>query len=300
MIIANIVGGLGNQMFQYACARALALEVGVPLKVTLDMFPAYASYHNGYELDRVFNLELEQATSKELANIIGRFRTPIKIRKALMSKKLAYFRGKYFILDENSDFSDGNGVLKKVHTAKSVYLQGYWQSERYFAKYDDILRKDFTFKTNKNDIIRPLVEDISESNAVSLHIRRGDYVNNIKTFATHGICPMEYYSEAIAFLQKQVPNMRLFVFSDDAEWVKENLMVNYPSMVLINGNYGENSYIDMQLMSLCTHNIIANSSFSWWGAWLNPNPNKIVIAPKKWFANGKNSENLFPSSWMQL
>jgi hypothetical protein len=145
-----------------------------------------------------------------------------------------------------------------------------------------------------------IAEQISRVNSVSLHVRRGDYVANLKVAAIHGLCSKEYYASAIKFISKKVERPHFFVFSDDINWVENNFKINYPC-TYINQNFSNESYNDLRLMSLCQHNIIANSSFSWWGAWLNCNSEKIVIAPKKWFANSdKRCDDLIPEKWVRL
>jgi hypothetical protein len=144
-----------------------------------------------------------------------------------------------------------------------------------------------------------LVEQISKVNAVSLHVRRGDYVQNAKTNANHGVCSLDYYRAAIQNILERVEAPSFFIFSDDIPWVKEHLVLDIPCRY-VDHNQGVESYNDMRLMSLCRHHIIANSSFSWWGAWLNPDPQKIVIAPQKWFANDNIVDDLFPPEWVTM
>ena len=142
-------------------------------------------------------------------------------------------------------------------------------------------------------------EQIAKCNSVSLHIRRGDYVSNLEANKTHGFIGIEYYNKAISFIHEQILQPHFFVFSDDIAWARENLglIIN---VVFINHNQGRSSFEDMRLMSLCKYNIIANSSFSWWGAWLNTAPDKIVITPKQWFANGQDTSDLMPENWLKM
>ena len=181
-----------------------------------------------------------------------------------------------------------------------LYLQGYWQSERYFEQHADALRKVFAFRnapTGPNaDLARQIRQDVS----VSLHVRRADYADCTRTRAFHGLCDPDYYLGAIEFIRRQVPRFRLFAFSDDPQWVASTLQPHHPDMVVVDHNRGDQSHNDMLLMSMCQHHIIANSSFSWWGAWLNPDPNKIVIAPRQWFAEAPDTADLIPKSWIRL
>ena len=178
---------------------------------------------------------------------------------------------------------------------------GYWQGERYFNDYEKEIRNDFRFIKLLDKKNRDILNIINKTNSVSIHIRRGDYVFDKKTKEFHGLLPVEYYKKAIKIINKKIKNSKYFVFSDDPEWVKNNLKID--SAIYIYWNKGRKNYIDMQLMSNCKHNIIANSSFSWWGAWLNCNPNKIVVAPQKWFNNAKaqkESTDLIPKTWKKI
>jgi len=182
---------------------------------------------------------------------------------------------------------------------RDCYLAGYWQSEKYFQDAEPIIREDFTFKIPMASRNEQIAEKIAQANAISLHVRRGDYVNNPHTKATHGICSPDYYRDAIGYMAKQIENPHFFIFSDDMPWVRSQMKLDFPCYY-IEHNSGAESYNDMRLMSMCQHHIIANSSFSWWGAWLNPYPNKIVIAPRKWFANNSDTDDLIPPGWIRL
>jgi Glycosyl transferase family 11 len=295
IIIANIVGGLGNQMFQYANARALAVEFGMPLKVTQDMFGVYTS-HYGPELERVFSLTLDITPSSELKKMIGVLRVSPIVRRLLASNMFSLLRDKHFIVEPHYHYWDG--LRDQARTGG--YLQGYWQSERYFSNHLATIRSDFIFRQPATGYAAELASVILSTASVSVHVRRGDYVNNAKALSFHGICSPEYYFNAIEILLKRVPRARFFAFSDDPKWVSDVLLPRYPDLTLVDQNKGENSYNDMRLMSLCQHHIIANSSFSWWGAWLNANPDKIVIAPARWFANGGSVADLIPEKWELL
>ena len=183
-----------------------------------------------------------------------------------------------------------------------AYLQGFWQTEKYFIEFEDQIRKDFAFKSPLNEKNSQLVKQISETNSVSIHLRRGNYVSDPSTSVVHGTCDLEYYRNAAKLVAEKIGDPVFYIFSDDPEWVKENLIVDFPS-VYVNHNSGKEGYNDMRLMSHCKHNIIANSTFSWWGAWLNENREKIVVAPKKWFAKEtfqQNVQDLYPDGWIKL
>lgn len=188
---------------------------------------------------------------------------------------------------------------------KPVYIKGYFQSYKYFEGYEDLIRNIFKFpkdKIGKENI--ELLNDIKKSNSISIHIRRGDYVNNNKTNKVHGTCDLEYYNNAIKNItDNNNEGFKLFFFSDDIDWVKEKFKKTNYKKTFISNNINDKSWIDMFLMSSCNHNIIANSSFSFWGAWLNSKLDKKVIAPKKWFVDDKlesQSKNLIPPQWIRI
>lgn len=295
MIIANIVGGLGNQMFQYACARALATELGFPLKVTIDMFGQYASRRT-LELERVFSLKIQVAGPEEMRRMVGLLRAPPAVRRILAGRGFAFLRGRRFIAEPHFHFLGGLPALARA----GAYLQGYWQSERYFLRHAPAIRSDFTFARPITGLNSELARAIHGGAGVSVHVRRGDYVSNPKIRSFHGVCSREYYFRAMERMRKVVPKARFFVFSDGPEWVKEILAPRYPDLTVVEHNRGEDSFGDMRMMSLCRHHIIANSSFSWWGAWLNPNPDKIVIAPNRWFADGRDDRDIVPATWERI
>lgn len=282
MKIVCIQGGLGNQMFQYAFYRALQVKYHV-----------YVTYrrlvdHNGYELNKVFGIKMH-----ELPFI---FRVAMFSRKYSIPKlrKLAYSIHLFDYCQEPF------GVYSpEVFTTKQLITlyDGYWQSEKYFQAIASEIRLAFQFPK--------LTEEKNLSlNTVSLHVRRGDYLTAQKTWATEK--PMiNYYNRAIKYISSKVVDPVFLVFSDDIPWCKSNLTAHFlPSHkhIFIDWNSTSLSYRDMQLMSLCKHNIISNSTFSWWGAWLNSNPNKIVISPENWYPGKQASEyaDLIPTTWIKL
>jgi hypothetical protein len=178
-----------------------------------------------------------------------------------------------------------------------VFLSGYWQTEKYFSSIRNLLLQEFSFKSAPDDENKKVIDLILAENSVSVHIRRGDYISNPTTHRYHNCCDESYYQRAMAEVCKQVSQPHFFVISDEPEWAQENFKAP-GEMSIIDLNHGERSYEDMRLMSLCKHNVIANSSFSWWGAWLNQNPEKIVIAPKHWFNFKKfKIRDLIPEQW---
>lgn len=292
MVIINLVGGLGNQMFQYAAGRALSLKRSDSLRLDISDFSNY-KLHQGFELERIFNCTAEIATEADIRIILG-WQYLSTIRRVVYLPAMAAFRRKGIIVEPYFRYWQG---IKDV--PRDCYLVGYWQSEKYFENVASVIRDEFTFKLPLTNLNAEIAEQVNKLNAVSLHVRRGDYANNPDTTTTHGLCSLEYYQAAIKYIAGRVEQPRFFIFSDDIAWVKENLKMDFPCQYVAH-NKGAESYNDMRLMSLCKHHIIANSSFSWWGAWLNPNADKIVVAPKRWFVNETNTEYLIPQDWVIL
>lgn len=292
LVISRLVGGLGNQMFQYAAGRALATNLGCKLLVDISDLIADRQ-HQGFELLKIFNCTVEVTDGAHVRSVLG-WQSSKRVQNILRHPLLAPLRTRHLILEPHFDYWP---EFRKL--TDPAYLMGYWQSEHYFDNVADIIRKEFTFR-------RPLTGDnfeldkrISETNSVSLHVRRGDYVSNPSAFATHGVCSIEYYETAIKYVSERIPSPNFFVFSDDMEWVRAHLEIRHPCCYVENNN-GADSYIDMQLMSRCKHNILANSTFSWWGAWLNANADKLVTAPRRWFVNDADTPDLLPSAWVVL
>ncbi|MFA5104881.1 MAG: alpha-1,2-fucosyltransferase [Candidatus Margulisiibacteriota bacterium] len=289
MIIIKLMGGIGNQMFQYACGRALAFEYDMPLLLdTFELeiqknFKIHAS--RVYELG-IFTISARKAQLNEVSKYYNRNILSIVLNKVGLSNR---------IKEKNEGFFPVR--LCRLGTS---YLEGYWQSEKYFLPIEQIIRQEFAFKYPLDSINQQIAEQIGTCISVGLHVRRGDYVNNPHTHQVHGICSKEYYLHAMELMNKSLKNPVFFIFSDDIVWAKENLNCGNNAR-FIDHNRDRESYRDMQLMSLCKHHVIANSSFSWWGAWLSRNPEKIVIAPKKWFNTDKlNTKDIIPEKWLKI
>jgi hypothetical protein len=293
MIIVRLMGGLGNQMFQYAIGKRLALLRNVPLKADISFLLMEGLSHTKrtYELG-IFGLDMSIATDDEL----WKFKS---IQDSRIKSRMQKFSGllfPYFTINEQYHEYDSS-ILQ---SPQNSLLVGFWQTEKYFLPIQKIIREDFYFKNALDGVNLELSEQIKNTQSVSLHIRRGDYISNEETRQFHGSCSLEYYKNALQLMKSKFPEMQLFIFSDDIDWARENLNAEIP-VIFVENNSGDNGYIDMQLMSLCKHNIIANSSFSWWGAWLNNNPEKVVIAPEKWFNEAKvNTKDVIPEGWYKL
>lgn len=291
MIILHLSGGLGNQMFQYAYGRANAIKLGAVLK--LEVTDPTLIIHNGFELERIFNIKASEAAQTDIQAVLGIFRHR-PIRKLIKATGLSKVFKSPCIEEPHFHFSP-----EMLAISDNSYISGYWQSEKYFLEIESEIRSDFVFKLPMSQQNADVAETISRTNSVSLHVRRNDFANNSRINATHGLCSLEYYKAAIGYIAKRVEFPHFFVFSDDAAWVKKNLKIDFPCE-FVDQNQGKESYNDMRLMSLCQHHIIANSSFSWWGAWLNPCVEKIVVVPKQWFIKKTNTQDLIPHSWIRL
>lgn len=288
----RLFGGLGNQMFQYAAGLALAQRHKTDLLFDLEWFEAFR-LHQGLELPRVFGLELPAATTDDKRRVLG-WVANSRLRQVISRKSLRWLCPSSLAIEPYFHF-----WLGFQHLPSNVYLSGYWQSYRYFSTSSNLIRHVFRFVSPLDTHSANLAREMEETTSVSLHIRRGDYVRNPRVSQVHGVDLMQYYKKAIELISRQVPNPHYFVFSDEPEWVRDNLEIAAPWTLVVH-NRGADSYRDMQLMSLCRHHIIANSSFSWWGAWLNPKPDKIVVAPMQWFVNNRPTDDLIPESWIRL
>lgn len=292
MIISHIIGGIGNQMFQYAAGRALSHALGVGMRLDISDFSRYR-IHQGFEVGRVFQAPVALADAGDVRAMLG-WRAPQLVRRALRRPEMKWLRGGCFVAEPYFGYWP---ALKEIRC--DAYLMGNWQSEEYFLECEDLVRQDFRFREPVTGQNAELLAQIRSVNAVSLHIRRGDYVSNGKTNAVHGVCSPDYYRRAVAHMVKHVDAPLFFIFSDDMDWVRSNFALEFDHRFVFH-NTGAESYNDMRLMSACRHHVIANSSFSWWGAWLNANRDKMVVAPERWFANGMDARALFCSGWVLL
>lgn len=292
MIIAKLMGGLGNQMFQYAAGRCLALRHGVPLKLDLSFLEGNQSGNTPrrFALDN-YAISAAKASPLETALMSGRGGSRLGTATVSVLQKLfgnILYRERFFQFDPE--------VLR---LSGRVYLEGYWQSEQYFTEYAEVIRREFMVTEPLLGRNRELADEICSVNAVSVHVRRGDYVRDAKTNAVHGVCTIDYYEKALEIMAQCTSDTVFFVFSDEPEWGVQHLKMDGPLRYI--GHNGDTPHEDLRLMSLCRHHIIANSSFSWWGAWLSANPDKIVIAPKRWFNDPAiNTDDLTPAGWQRI
>lgn len=291
MVVVKLMGGLGNQMFQYACGRRLAHARSTSLR--LDVSELGAPNGRPYALCHL-NICADIASDAD----IRRFKsTPRLMRWVLRRSGIGSLpclehnvvRERFFHFDE--------AILS---LPGEVYLEGYWQSERYFHDIEALIRREFTPRRAPAAENADMADAIASTDAVSVHVRRGDYVSNPACNAFHGLCTLDYYRRAAQLIVDIIAKPTFFVFSDDPEWAMSNVRLGRDTRYVTN-NVGRNDFEDLRLMALCKHHIIANSSFSLWGAWLSGNPDKRVIAPTKWFnVREHDTKDMIPTSWIRL
>jgi hypothetical protein len=271
MIIVKLKGGLGNQLFQYAFGTFLCKQRNESLKLDISSLGSSKDTKREFKLDK-FNIKTNIASQKE----INKYK-PSDFSDFLHKKILRQFN---------------IGWKSTLLQSKSTYFEGYWQSYKYFTAIRNQLLSEITLKNTITNIYQEFLEKIKNSNSIAIHIRHGDFIKN----KSHGICDINYYQNAIEIIKNKITNPTLFIFSDDIPWVKQNLKTDLPIFYIFQTDPDEVQ--ELMLMSQCQHQIIANSTFSWWGAWLNQNPNKIVIAPKKWNNRyQKYYKYLLPDEW---
>jgi len=297
MIIVKLIGGLGNQMFQYAVGRRISLHYGFKLKLDLSSFEDGSKNITETPRDyalKYFNIKAGIASKLEIDKFKQNSIDIEDLKKNDLTFVLNFFKKKYI---KENEFNFNSLILS---IKNNVYIDGYWQSEDYFKDISNKIKKEISLKKEYLFDDKNILDKISGSNSISIHIRRGDYVGNSETNKFHGTCPLSYYKNGIDYIvnnTKEKPH--LFIFSDDAEWVKNNLKGDF--QITYVADYKLKDYEELIVMSKCKHNIIANSSFSWWGAWLNENKNKIVVAPSRWFAiEGLDTPERIPGSWHKI
>jgi len=286
MIAINLRGGLGNQMFQYAAGLSLAKKNNSELLMDTSWFENIDPKDTvrKYELDCfLLDQNIVDKVDIELTGEMNRLGLVLN-----RIKKSNYF----------TEYVEASTIFdKKFYSLKgNVYLIGYFQSEKYFIDIRKDLLKQFKFKNKTNSKNKKIIEETKKTNSVSIHIRRGDYVSNKNASNFHGLQGMNYYKKALRVIDSKIKDPRYFVFSDDIDWCKKNLAIK--NTIFVSNKKGSE---DLRIMASCKHNIIANSSFSWWGAWLGENDDKVVISPKSWFKSREaDSSDIIPSRWQKI
>ena len=282
MVIIKVIGGLGNQMFQYALYRSF-LAKGKEAKLDIRCYNLN-KHHYGYELNEVFGITPIIASNKE-CNELSNDHYDLFTRGIRRYIKHNFRMGKETHITQSIDGKseiDSFLYMPLIYEMDDVYLEGFWQSYRFFNDIKRTLYQDFKFKDEMDNNNRNISELMEKTNSVSIHVRRGDYLSSPEF---KDVCTLQYYFNSIEFITKRIDEPVFYVFSDDLDWCKKNLCLE--NSIFVDVNKGNKSYNDMRLMSLCKHNIIANSTLSWWSAYLNKNDKKIVIAPPKWMNNSK-------------
>ena len=294
MIISRLWGGLGNQMFQYAAGRALALRSGVPLQVDIydlvDRTPREDFVHRDCDLGLLM-APLDFASLADLGRACEKpssllTRLTLRYRKELLRRNT--------FQEKTQPFFPELTETKKNH----AYLLGYWHDERYFKDFRDVIVQDFAMR---GDLVSDYAEPILDCESVCLHVRRTDFVNISAEREYRTECGEAYYRQAIDIILEQHKNIQIFGFSDDVEWCEENMKLQHPVSWIPESESGVKGGTHFWLMRQCKHFIIPNSSFAWWAAWLSENPGKIVVCPKLWYNNpDEQSEGLLPDDWHLL
>lgn len=287
MIIVKLRGGLGNQLFQYSTGKKLALLRNTELKLDVsDLKKGYRSF-----LLPKFQIDFKIASYSNILKVLFKNYKHVNnfihyfFNRQHYYYKLPIFKEALLTYDENL-----------LNCPDDVYIIGYWQCEKYFKSIEEILRSEISLKEKLDSQNEELVKKIENTESICVHIRNGDYFFNEIVRKNIGVCPIEYYYTAINNIIREVNNPHFFIFSDNIEWAKENLKIQHSHTYVSNNS--EKDYLDLYLMSRCKHFITANSSFSWWGAWLSNYPNKIVYAPKPWCKNPKyNPSDIQPDNW---
>lgn len=300
MITVKLHGGLGNQMFQYACGRALSLRSNTELRIDpgplYDITPRKNFVFRKYSLSTVFSID-------PIWNIFAKRQRSIKIPYAdtVFNKLYPMILGMFgywrYVREKQSIF-DPNFA----HLSGNVYLDGYWQTEKYFKDQASILKMDFTFRNVLDGDGAVLAKDIMSCASVMLNVRRGDYVHNAVSSKLHKVMTPDFYTRAIALMKEKIgENIKVFIFSDEIDWCRENLVID-ADHVFVGHKYAGQEFRDyLQLMSLCKHFIIPNSTFAWWAAWLSNYRDKVIIAPKQWFHDTSiNTRDVVPEEWIRI
>lgn len=288
-VVARLQGGMGNQMFEYAFARALSLRGG--MDIFIDTAGLNPKKHSGFSLDR-FEISAKFVDKdRKNAVITPLFELKRRLYKAL---KIPYRLSASHIREKSFGFEP---TYRQIKT--SCYLEGLWQSEKYFSDFSAQISAEFKLKDEESLMRHPLFEQIKNSNSVAVHVRRGDYVSKPKYRKILYVCRKKYYENALNFISERVENARFFVASDDPKWVRENFAGKNITFIEPSGHFE-----DFYLMSQCRHAVISNSTFSWWSAWLGEarDHNRIIAAPDVWFTpqSKLNFSDIIPNRWIKL
>ncbi|MDR2966368.1 MAG: alpha-1,2-fucosyltransferase [Methanobacteriaceae archaeon] len=286
MIYTTLIGGTGNQMFQYAIARSLSIDLKTDFSLIL--------FYNNYFIDFFLKRESHDRYNLNHFNIKEKNSSILKFISApILGKIKSDFN--YIYEGNQYEFDIYNQNIRNLKG--DIFLKGYWHNEKYFLHNEDIIREDFKIKTPPSEKNKSYIDEIFSVNAVALCVRRNDYLNPFWK-AQLGICTLNYYKKSTDMIAKSIENPIFYVFSDDPEWVKKNIKLDYPTIYVTHNGF-DKDYEDLRLISSCKHFIISNSTFHWWGAWLSSNKDKIVIAPEPWL-NSYTFEYTIPKKWNRI
>jgi hypothetical protein len=295
MVIVQISNGLGNQMFMYALGRSISYRNNVELKLDLSIYDS--GHHSVYFLDK-FNIQAGIATREEVESFKPKRWKLHKWIPYEINRRMMPMRKRKFVRERTYRFDP---EVMKIRD--NAYLLGFWACEKYFKDIREVLLQDFTLINSPNEKNREVLDEMASCDSISLHIRRGKYVSDPRARRTFGALPVEYYQRGLDYIAERVSNPRVFVFSHEMDWVKENLKTNLP-LRYVDHNPPAEYYEDLRLIKACKHHVIPNSTFTWWGAWLCKYPGKIVVAPRYWFAPEKaergGDAEVFPDEWIRL
>jgi hypothetical protein len=294
VVIANVIGGLGNQLFQYACGWAVARRLGVPLRICTRQFNGYR-LHNGFELRRVFGVPEAEASNEDLVNCLGILRHDF-LRQFVPRVAKRWAGVGRLVVEPTVTYWRGIEEVKVP-----AFLHGYWQTEKYFEEFAAELRGQLKFREPPTAANAMWLDRIASCESVGIHIRRGDYVSSAKNRAVYYSCPESYYFAAIDRILSAYAQARLFIFSDDPAWARERFAGLRCVEGVIDHNAGESSYNDLRLMSACRHVIASNSTFGWWAAWLGDGTaDRMVVFPPHWLLAAGQDRDMVPDRWCRL
>jgi hypothetical protein len=295
VIVTKIFGGLGNQMFQYAAAKSLAASTGAQLKLDRSSFDDQIRL----ETPRQWGLHVFKNISEEHCSAAELQQMGIPKDNSIRTKIYKHLVKKFSWINKHHVLESSTFYHPISFSGSDLFLEGYWQSPEYFSFHKELITHQFNLDYMREEqSLVPLITDIEKSNSISIHVRRGDYVHDTATKKVHFVCDENYYYASIAGIVKKVPEpVKFFIFSDDIEWCRKNLVIKQEHEFVDTGQESA----DLFLMSICKHNIIANSTFSWWAAWLNTNIHKIVVAPVKWHnLQKRNNTRLLLEGWIKI
>lgn len=293
VVCARLMGGLGNQMFQYAFARSISLKTGATVLLDTTVLETespgvtprcfalepFAIAGRVATRDEAQRLQLGDGILQRVRRFLDRF-LPVAAKR--------------IIVDQANGFDES-----ALGARPPVYLSGYWQSERYFAADAEVLREDFRLRDPLSPNASRILAEIAAEPSISVHVRRGDYLLNSTNLDFHGVQSRDYYVQAVERIQQEAGKLSVFIFSDDLDWCRANLPFDERT-VFVEIDGAARDHEEMHLMSQCDHHVVSNSSFGWWGAWLGKNPDRIVVAPAKWFAAPDVKSDIVPASWLRI